>query len=214
MLKNEIENSEDPILKNIFECKVDSSDFFEKFRQGDDNIFRNIFDDYNKKIFRLVFNMVHNIQDTEDLLQRIFTKIFINRKSFKGKSKFYTWIYRIAVNEVLNFVNKEKKIKNKGFEKDFEDSIEYEEYFQNLPDIKEKSLIYNLEQEELKKQIFSSLNKLDKKYKTILILKEIDNFSYKEIADILGISIDKVKVWIYRARENMKKNLEEEFRRE
>jgi RNA polymerase sigma-70 factor, ECF subfamily len=214
MLKNEIENSEDPILKNIFECKGDSSDFFEKFRQGDDNIFRNIFDDYNKKIFRLVFNMVHNIQDTEDLLQRIFTKIFINRKSFKGKSKFYTWIYRIAVNEVLNFVNKEKKIKNKGFEKDFEDSIEYEEYFQNLPDIKEKSLIYNLEQEELKKQIFSSLNKLDKKYKTILILKEIDNFSYKEIADILGISIDKVKVWIYRARENMKKNLEEEFRRE
>lgn len=212
MLKNDIENLEEPILKNIFEYQIDSEDFFEKFRQGDENIFRNIFDDYNKKIFRLVFNMVHNIQDTEDLLQRIFTKIFINRKSFKGKSKFYTWIYRIAINEVLNFVNKTKRLKNKGFEKDFEDSIEYEEYFQNLPDIKEKSLIYNLEQEELKKQISSSLNKLDKKYKTILILKEIDNFSYKEISDILDISIDKVKVWIYRARENMKKILEEEIR--
>lgn len=214
MLKNDIENLEEPILKNIFEYQIDTKDFFEKFRQGDENIFRNIFDDYNKKIFRLVFNMVHNIQDTEDLLQQIFTKIFINRKSFKGKSKFYTWIYRIAINEVLNFVNKTKRLKNKGFEKDFEDSVEYEEYFQNLPDKKEKSLIYNLEQEELKKQILSSLNKLDKKYKTILILKEIDNFSYKEISEILDISIDKVKVWIYRARENMKKILEAEFRGE
>jgi RNA polymerase sigma-70 factor (ECF subfamily) len=167
--------------------------FMLRFRKGDDAVFRDIIFSYQNKIFNLVLGIIRNRQDAEDLTQKIFMSIFKNRKKFKGTSSLYTWIYRIAVNESLNMLKKNKK--NSQY---FDENFMFDEI-----DVIDKS-DNKLEQKELRDYFDRAIAKLDEKYRTALILKEIECLTYKEISEVLDISMDKVKIWIFRARENLR----------
>lgn len=167
--------------------------FMVKFRQGDYEIFRSIICLYQTKIFNLVFGIVRNRQDAEDLTQKIFINVFKSRHKFKGTSSFYTWLYRIAVNESLNLLKKNKK--NSQY---FDESFMVSEM-----DVADKN-DNQVERKELRDYFDKAIAKLDEKYRTALILKEIDCLSYQEISEVLGISMEKVKIWIFRAREKLR----------
>lgn len=177
----------------ILSMEHSDKNFIVRFKKGDAEIFRSIVSSYKNKIFNLVFGIVRNREDAEDLMQTIFIKIFNNRKKFKGNSSLYTWIYRIAVNESLNMLKKNKK------------NMQYfdETFVVNEIEIADKSDT-SLEKKELRDYFDTAIAKLDEKYRTVLILKEIDCLSYQEISEVLEISMDKVKIWLFRARENLR----------
>ena len=178
----------------------ENREFIEKFRAGDDYILREIISSYQKRIFNIVLGIVTHREDSEDLTQRIFLKAFKNRKNFQGRSTFYTWIYRIAINEAMDMLKSRKK------------KFAYQEEVLPMSEImsKENSLSVELEKKQLKAFVDTAMQKMDLKYRTILVLKDIQGFSYKEIAEMMDISMDKVKIWLFRARKSLKEIIEKD----
>ncbi len=172
--------------------------FIADFKKADSKIFEFVIKKYQNKIFNIVLNILKNRTDAEDLTQKVFLKIFEKRMQFNGRSSFYTWIYRIAINESLNEFKKTKK-----------NGVYIEEI---IADENGAFQVYEekLEKDELQKKFDKIFNKLPDKYRIILTLKDFEKMSYNEISETLNISLDKVKVWIFRGRENLRKLIESE----
>jgi RNA polymerase sigma-70 factor (ECF subfamily) len=135
-----------------------------------------------------------NEEDAKDLSQMVYIKVFKGINMFKGKSNFITWLYRIKYNTYIDILRK-NQINNNFVEIDEEaDIIEYNE---NIEERIEKEI----DSEIMKKAVLM----LKPIYREVLFLKEIENKSYKEIAEIVGISRENVGVILFRARNLLKK---------
>ena len=170
-----------------------------KAQKGNVKAFEKLVLKYEKKIYNLVLKILENEQDAYDVSQEVFIKVFDSLHTFSYSSKFSTWLYRIAVNKAIDQVRKKKK-KNSIEVLDNSDTknidcIELETY-----ESPEKKVIRN----EFKNQIVDLLNKLSEEQKMIIILRDIEQYSYKEISEILDCSIGTVKSRISRSRKNFK----------
>ncbi|MDZ7611624.1 MAG: RNA polymerase sigma factor [Candidatus Moranbacteria bacterium] len=159
---------------------------------------------YEDKISRYIKRISGVNEETcEDILQDVFMKVYINLNSFKPEMKFSSWLYRIAHNEVINHWRKHKRNKPGNV------SIDYHELLKNI--IKYE---YNTEEGVYQKMINSDLRKaldrLDEKYKTVLVLNYLEGKSYQEIADILKKPIGTVGTLISRAKKKVLEELKEE----
>lgn len=139
-------------------------------------------------------------EDIEDLLQDIFIKIYLNLRDFDTSLKFSSWGYRIAHNEIISWYRKKKIRPQVNFE-------DYEEenlinYFKEDTDLEKEYDSVNL-----KKQIKVSIDKLDDKYKDIIILRFLEEKEYEEISDILQIPLGTVSTLIYRGKKDLQKLL-------
>jgi len=148
---------------------------------------------YTTKVYWVVKRMVIINEDTEDLLQEIFLKIWKNIDKFKGNSELYTWIYRIAVNETINFINHKKKkflISIDDYTEKQISAIETDTFFP--PDT-------------IEKRLHKAITSLPPKQKAIFELRYFENLKHEQIAEILGISIGNVKSQYHNAVEKIKK---------
>ncbi len=141
-------------------------------------------------------------EDIEDLLQDVFIKIYLNLHGFDQSLKFSSWAYRIAHNEIISWYRKKKVRPQINFE-------DYEEenlinYFKEDTDI-EKSF----DREVIKKHIKEAIDKLDERYREIIILRFLEEKEYEEISDILQIPLGTVSTLIYRGKKEMQKFLEQ-----
>ncbi len=169
--------------------------FIEKARNGDVSAFEKLVSLYAKKIYNYCYRMTDSREDAEDLAQEVFIKVYQNLKSFKGDSKFSTWIYRIAYNTCVDRYRKNRKLDtvSLNYGKD-EDSVKIELVSNDpLP-----------EEEVIKKERYRKLQAciagLKPEYKTVIILRDIQNYTYAEIAEILQVPLGTVKSHISRAR--------------
>lgn len=139
-------------------------------------------------------------EDVEDLLQNIFIKIYLNLRGFDTSLKFSSWAYRIAHNEIISWYRRKKIRPQINFE-DYEEEnlINYFKEDTNL----EKEFDHN----ELKERIKESIDKLDEKYKDIIILRFLEEKEYEEISDILQIPLGTVSTLIYRGKKELQKLL-------
>lgn len=139
-------------------------------------------------------------EDIEDLLQEIFIKIYINLRGFDTSLKFSSWAYRIAHNEIITWYRKKKIRPQINFE-------DYEE--ENLINfVKDESNVEKeFEVKELKERIKSAMEKLDEKYKDIIVLRFLEEKEYEEISDILQIPIGTVSTLIFRGKKELQKLL-------
>ncbi|MFO7294684.1 MAG: sigma-70 family RNA polymerase sigma factor [Clostridia bacterium] len=167
----------------------------EKAQNGDVLAFEELVSFYAKKIYNYCYRMTNNREDAEDLAQEVFIKVYRNLKSFKRDSRFSTWIYRIAYNTCVDRYRKSKKLDtvSLNYGKD-EDAVEIQLVSDDpLP-----------EEEVIKKERYRKLQaciaSLKPEYKTALILRDIQNYSYAEIAEILQVPLGTVKSHISRAR--------------
>jgi len=169
----------------------------ERAKNGDPSAFAEIVNSYEKKIYNLGLKFLHNREDSEDILQETFMAVFKSIKNFRGKSSLSTWIYKIAMNNIL------MKIRKKG-NREFVDMDSYPVDFEkdytavshHIPDQPLEGMI----KKELKQKIDNYIDSMPENYKSVFILRDIEEFSRKEVSSILGISVPAVKSNLHRAR--------------
>lgn len=163
---------------------------------------------YERRIFRLAQNITGNHEDTEEVVQNTFVKAFQNLATFRGDSRFYTWLVRIAVNEAL------MKIRGKRFR---EVSIDAE------TDAEDHPVTHQLEdwgpnpeercsQEELRTILAKSISQLVPGYRVVFQLRDVEGLSTEETARLLGLSYTAVKTRLRRARLQLRDSLDVYFR--
>jgi len=153
---------------------------------------------YENQIVNLIYKYVNNTADAEELAQEVFLKVWKYANNFKGKSKFSTWLYRIAVNTCLNF----KKHKVSVFEF-FDEKIQSAEN-NYLDSFKPDTLLEKNNSDIIVRNL---IDNLPSNQKIALILSRFEGKSYKEIADIMEISVSSVESILFRAKQNLQQNL-------
>lgn len=177
-------------------------------QSGDNAAFDCLMDGYFKKLYNIAFRMAGNADDAADMTQEIMIKLFKNISSFSGNSKFSTWVYRVATNTCLDELKKLKRHKNLSIDKDIEtDEGEFSYEVEDTSPVPEQLA----EQKELKTIVASAIGMLSPDHKAVLVLRDIQGFSYDEIARIVGCSEGTVKSRISRARAQLKIIIENNF---
>ena len=151
---------------------------------------------YSGRIYNLGLRMLRNNEDAEDMLQETFIKAFQKIESFKGSSSFYTWIYRIGVNIALGKLRKQSKMQVPYSiqEPDFENLHGLE--ISDWPDYIETKV----SDEEFRQALKVALDDLDEKYRSVFVLRDLEELSTARTAEILKLSESNVKVRLMRAR--------------
>ncbi|MCL1901528.1 MAG: sigma-70 family RNA polymerase sigma factor [Endomicrobia bacterium] len=173
-------------------------------KEGRLEAFEALMSKYKDRVYNIAFSFTANHSESDDISQNIFTKAYFNLKSFEEKAAFSTWLYRIAVNECYNGL---KKRKNNILSLDVQ--ICGGENASLKDTIEDKSV--NVEDTALLKamqlKIRKAILELPDKYRMIVTLRDIEDISYEEISEIMKISQNKVKVWLFRARTKLKDKL-------
>ena len=178
----------------------DDRNQIERFKKGDASAFGEIVLRYQDKIYNLCRHMLGNAADAEDAAQDVFLKAYQALRKFQLDASLYTWLYRIATNTCIDY--KRKPI----FESLFGDSGEGERLVHDrASDAPSPEKLYQSKQ--IDQALQESLAKLSPKLRAIIILKEVEELSYEEIAETLDISMGTVKSRIARAREELQKLL-------
>src|SRR3989449_5566957 len=178
-------------------------------RAGDLGAFEELVYRYERKIFRLAMNITGNREDAEDVMQEAFLKSYAHLKEFQGDSRFYTWLVRIAVNESLMRLRKRKP-----------NQISLDEPLGADDDIMPREVEdwgpspeQRYAQTELQQILNKAIENLDPAYRTVFVLRDVEELSTEEAAALLGISVPAVKSRLLRARLKMRERLQRYFRK-
>src|SRR5258708_25383663 len=188
----------------------DESALVAKAREGDASAFGELVHRYERRIFRLAKHITQNDEDAEDVLQETFLKAYEHLGSFQEKSKFYTWIVRIAVNESLMKLRKRKGDRTVPLDEPLdtgEDTVIREiAVWEENPEQK-------YSREEMGHILDESVDSLKPAFRTVFVLRDIEELSTEETADALGISVPAVKSRLLRPRLQLREKLTRFFKR-
>ena len=170
-------------------------DRLQRFIDGDDRAFGQLVNEYKERIYTVVLRMVKNKEEAKDLAQETFVKAYRNRQSFRAESGFYTWVYRIAVNLALNYVNRNR-----------------DRQAESIEDIAPTKMITaptdRLEKAELKTAISNAVGKLPPRQRTVFVLRHYEEKPYSEIASLMSITEGAAKANYYQAVQKLKVSLD------
>jgi RNA polymerase sigma-70 factor (ECF subfamily) len=189
---------------------IDESVLVSQAREGDMPAFNELVRRYEGKIFRLAQHVTQNREDAEDVLQETFMKAYEHLDQFKGDSKFYTWIVRIAVNQALMKLRRRKTDKSVSLDEQIdtgEDTIVREiAAWDEDPE-------QRFSREELGGILDVAVQSLEPPYRSVFVLRDIDELSTEETAEALGLSVPAVKSRLLRARLQLREKLTRYFKR-
>lgn len=179
-------------------------------REGDTTAFNDLVRRYERKIYRLAMNITQNAEDAEDVLQETFLKAYEHLGDFQGNSKFYTWLVRIAVNEALMKLRKRKSDRTVPLDEPVETG---EETVVREIAVWDQDPETKYSQEELSGILKEAIESLRPAFRTVFVLRDIEELSTEETAQALGISVPAVKSRLLRARLQLREKLTRFFRR-
>jgi len=171
--------------------------------------FQKLYDAFQPKMFRYLKHLVGE-DEVEDLTQEVFVKVHQALENFRGESKLSTWLYRIATNAALDRLRSPsfQRIAQHGLSDDLIEKDEAEVEDRNIWTGEETPLIeQQLVRKEMNECIQGYVEKLPENYRAVLVLSELEGLRNKEIAEILGVTLDTVKIRLHRAREKLKEEL-------
>jgi len=177
-----------------------------KSQQGDIHAFDELVERYHGKIYGLTYNMTSNREDAEDLTQEIFVKAFQALPRFKGKSSFYTWLYRIAVNKTINYRKRRNRKRAMSLDQ-FENEIKLDDVYHDLTS--KGSPLRNLSLSELQKKLNEALQNLSEKHRTVVVLHDMQGIPHEEIAKMVGASVGTIRSRLFYARRQLQAELSE-----
>ena len=167
----------------------------------DETAFREVVEKYQAKVFSIIYGILRNHNDAEDIAQQVFAKIYFSIKNFDFRSSLLTWIYKITVNECYDYLRK-KRVRKLVYESDFseEDALRMENNetaTEQAPPVDTR-----LAQRDL---LIKLLDKLSEDDRTLLLLKEVEGHSVEELSQMTGMNENTIKVKLFRARQKLVK---------
>ncbi len=178
----------------------------QRVQAGDVAAFDDLVIKYRERIYAVIYNLTSNKEDSFDLSQEAFIKAFQSIGRFKGKSSFFTWLYRIAVNTTLSHLKKNRHRRFLSYENISEEAAT-SDIFDALAaktSTEKPTLI-----KELQHKLNEALQTLSVKHRTVLVLFEIDNLSHQEIADIMNCSVGTVRSRLHYAKKQLQSELQD-----
>ena len=157
-----------------------------------ERIFNQIVRDYSERLWWHVRRFVNSHEDADDLLQEIFIKVWAALPSFRGESQLFTWVWRIATNETLNHLRKEKvraALKFSSVDAEMERRIQADPYFKGT---------------EAERELAKAVLKLPDKQRQVFIMRWWDDLSYEEMSEITGTSVGSLKASYHIAQEKIR----------
>ncbi len=172
-------------------------EIIELYKAGQrEKAFSEIVESYSERLYWHVRRFLCSHEDTDDLLQEIFIKVWSSLSSFRGESQLYTWIYRIATNESLNFLQKQK----------IRAALRFEDITSKLDDKIDE--VTGVDGNEAQKALMKAVSRLPSKQKTVFIMRWFDDLSYEDISEILGTSVGALKASYHFAQEKIRAEIE------
>src|SRR6056297_404526 len=171
----------------------------------EEKAFKEFVDKYQELVVNVCNSFLHDRDDALDVSQEVFIKVFHSADSFKGDSKISTWLYRIAVNKSLNFL-RSKKRKNIFSSLDLLLEDKQNNPIDSVADNGENAEEKMSKNEDIERMI-AVINQLPKKQKTAINLNKFEGLSYKEISEIMNISVTETGVLINRAKSKIQKQM-------
>jgi RNA polymerase sigma-70 factor (ECF subfamily) len=194
----------------LAQADVSELDLVRRCQAGDTEAFGELVTRYRTRVFSMIYNMVRSEQDAWDLAQDSFVKAWKSIRRFRGRSSFYTWIYRIVMNVTIDWLRK-KQVKGGGAE--FDDAIQLKEVdpaSKTVP--KTDALPYEtMERSEIRARIDRAIAQLSPEQRAVILMKEIEEMQYHEIAEALGCSIGTVMSRLFYARKKLQNLLRDVY---
>ena len=173
-------------------------------RKGDQRAFAEIVELYKDKIFHLAYRMLNNRHEAEDIVQETFLRVYKNLDRYDENQKFSTWIYRIGTNLCIDRLRKRKP--SYSLDADMNDQEGMDGYSMIPSD--DRSPETEMLLSETQRIIHESIESLPAKYKTIMLLRYIQDLSLQEISEVLDLPVTTIKTRVHRGREFLRKKLE------
>lgn len=173
-------------------------ELIDKSKKGDLLAFERLMNQYSKQVFNILLRLLGNREDAQDLSQEVFVRVYKKLHTYKSDSQFYTWLYRVAINAGKDYLKKKKW--DYSLEPLGDKAFSFSKDHATNP---EASVINN----EKKELILRALMELSLEQRSIIILRDIQGFSYEEISEILGIAVGTVKSRISRSRKILREKL-------
>ena len=169
--------------------------------EGDETALAPLIEKYKRMVYRLAMQITKNHADAEDVMQETFLKVYRSIRTFRKDAAFETWVYRIAVNEALNFVKRRERRQERTIETtaeaEFETDARYRATRANDPHL-------HAEKAELRHYVTQAVYSLPLKHRTVVILHEFEGLTHAEIASILNCSEGTVRSRLHYARKKLR----------
>jgi len=179
----------------------DEAALVRRIQAGDELAFREIVERYQSKVFSIIYGILRNHNDAEDIAQQVFAKVYFSIKGFDFRSSVLTWVYKITVNECYDYLRK-KKVRKLVYESDFsqEDAQRMEAA---EPAVAQNSPVdQRLANRDLALQLLSKVSPEDR---NLILLKEVEGHSVEELAGMTGLNENTIKVKLFRTRQKLLK---------
>lgn len=182
---------------------MDQPELIVQLQQGDESAFKKLVDEWQNMVYNTALSIVQNEDDADDITQEVFIQVYQSVSSFKGESKFSTWLYRITVNRALDHEKKKKTKKRFAFVQRIfgnEEAAQVQPTEFNHPGVQ-------LEKKERVAELFNALKQIPDNQRVAFTLHKLEGQSYQEVAEIMNTSLYAVESLIARAKANLKKVL-------
>ncbi len=184
---------------------MDDKQILQGIQNGDETAFRELVENYQDMVINVCNRFVHSREDALDISQEVFIKAYRSVDQFRGQARLSTWLYRIAVNKSLNFL-RDKKRKNIFNSLDLLFDRQKDNPADTMKD-NDSDVAEKMENNEKVDILYQALENLPKKQRVAVTLNKLEELSYKEVAEIMDISVSETGVLINRGKKALQKKM-------
>lgn|SRR5690554_2035377 len=191
-------------IRDFNNHKINESQVIKRILSGEKELYEILVRRNNQKLYRVIRGYLKDDGEIEDIMQDTYVKAFTKLHQFKLESTFSTWLIRIGINESLARLKDKGKLYHLN-----EQSNNFSNTILEIPDNRQLNPQDKMIRNEAKQILEDAIDSLDIKYKTVYILKKVEEMSLKEISVVLDITVANVKIRLYRSKEMLKEKLYE-----
>ena len=181
--------------------KTDEAELVRRVQAGDESAFKDVVDRFQSKVFSIIYGILRNRNDAEDIAQQVFAKIYFSIHSFDFRSSLLTWIYKITVNECYDYLRK-KKVRKLVYESDFSEDDARKMESSDIAVDRAPAADDSLAKRDFVSKLLSKVSEEDR---SLILLKEVEGHSVEELAQMTGMNENTIKVKLFRARQKLLK---------
>lgn len=192
------------------ENSIEDQDLVRRCQRGDESAFEELVRKYQQTLFNLIFHNMGRRGDAEDIAQKVFSKVYFSLPKFDVNRPFFPWLYRIVVNQCYDEMRRAKRRRSVTFS---ELNLQDSENIENL--IRHEDVLDTPEEErkELHELLYRMLDRLPEKQRNALVLRDLEEVPYEEMAEMLGCTEQAARLKVFRARTHLKEMMLKALRR-